>query len=64
MAAVVVLAGDIHDCLYACIGDVTVAPYVHRQYGHVRPWRKSLGGVSLSPEKKEEEQDVDEVEDV
>jgi hypothetical protein len=25
------------------------APHVHRQYGHVRPWRKSLGGVSLSP---------------
>ena len=24
------------------------APHVHRQYGHVRPWRKSLGGVSLS----------------
>jgi hypothetical protein len=49
MAAVVMLAVDIHDCLYACIGDVTVAPYVHRQYGHVRPWRKSLVGVSLSP---------------
>jgi hypothetical protein len=26
-----------------------MAPHVHRQYGHVRPWRKSLGGVSLSP---------------
>ena len=26
-----------------------MAPHVHHQYGHVRPWRKSLGGVSLSP---------------
>ena len=25
------------------------APHVHRQYGHVRPWQKSLDGVSLSP---------------
>jgi hypothetical protein len=25
------------------------APHVHRQYGHVRPRRKSLGGVSLPP---------------
>ena len=25
------------------------APHVHRQCGHVRSWRKSLGGVSLSP---------------
>ena len=25
------------------------AAHVHRQYGHMRPWRKSLGGVSLSP---------------
>ena len=23
------------------------APHVHRQYGYVRPWWKSLGGVSL-----------------
>jgi hypothetical protein len=28
---------------------MAAAPHVHRQYGHVRPWRKSLGGVSLSP---------------
>jgi hypothetical protein len=26
---------------------MTVTPHVHRQYGHVPPWRKSLGGVSL-----------------
>jgi hypothetical protein len=25
---------------------MAAAPHVHRQYGHVRPWRKSLGGVS------------------
>ena len=28
---------------------MTEAPHVHRQYGHVPSWRKSLGGVSLSP---------------
>ena len=28
---------------------MTVAPHVHREYRHVRPWRKLLGGVSLSP---------------
>jgi hypothetical protein len=28
---------------------MAAAPHVHRQYGRVRPWRKSLGGVSLSP---------------
>jgi hypothetical protein len=28
---------------------MSAPPHVHRQYGHVRPWRKSLGGVSLSP---------------
>ena len=27
---------------------MAAAPHVHRQYRHVRPWRKSLGGVSLS----------------
>ena len=26
-----------------------VAPHVHRHFGYVPPWRKSLGGVSLSP---------------
>jgi hypothetical protein len=28
---------------------MTVAPHVHREYGHVPPWRKSLSGVSLFP---------------
>jgi hypothetical protein len=28
---------------------MTVAPRIHRQYEHVSPWWKSLGGVSLSP---------------
>ena len=49
-AAVVVL--DIHDDSLTAGMSVlvmTVAPYVHRQYGHVPPWRKSLGGVSPSP---------------
>jgi hypothetical protein len=27
---------------------MTVASHVHREYEHVRPWRKSLGGVSPS----------------
>ena len=48
-AAVVVL--DIHDdSLTAGISVLvmTVALHVHRQYGHVPPWRKSLGDVSLS----------------
>ena len=49
-ATVVVL--DIHDdSLTARISVLVmmVAPHVHRQYGHVPPWRKSMGGISLSP---------------
>ena len=28
---------------------MTVTPHIHRQYGHVLPWRKPLGDASLSP---------------
>jgi hypothetical protein len=41
---------DPHDIAYmSVLVMAAAAPHVHRQYGHVRPWRKSLGGVSLSP---------------
>ena len=35
--------------MIAYMSVLMMAPHVHRQYGHVRPWRKSLGGVLLSP---------------
>ena len=34
---------------YMSVLVMAAAPHVHRQYGHVRPRWKSLGGVSLSP---------------
>ena len=34
---------------YMSVLVMTAALHVHRQYGHVPPWRKSLSDISLSP---------------
>ena len=47
-AAVVARRRWISTIAYMSILVMAAAPHVHRQYGHVRPWRKSLDGVSLS----------------
>ena len=48
-AAVVAMAQWISTIAYMSVLMMVAALHVHRQYGHVRLWRKSLGGVSLSP---------------
>ena len=34
---------------YMSVLVMTMTPHVHREYEHVRPWRRLLGGASLSP---------------